>query len=252
MDEETLALLTDLHIHNHRQGPGSDAAFLEMLALSGIDTHASLTIADIGCGTGSATLPLLQHTRATVTAVDIVPAFLRALEQRAKQEGVSDRVRTCEADMSALPFVAEQFDALWSEGAVYTIGFRAGVAAWREFLKPGGVLVVSEITLLTPDAPEPLRNYWKQEYPEIGTAAKNIGVLEQSGYVPIGYFPLPPACWLDNYYTPLQEGFADFLARHNHAAAAEAIVAAEQREIELYKTYRDHISYGAYIARKPR
>ncbi len=29
-----------------------------------------------------------------------------------------------------------------------------------------------------------------------------------------------------------------------------AIVAAEQREIELYETYKAHVSYGVYIARK--
>ena len=66
MDEEILHLLTDLHSNNHRQGPGSDAAFTRALELSRIDTTAPLAIADIGCGTGSATIPLLQHTNATV------------------------------------------------------------------------------------------------------------------------------------------------------------------------------------------
>jgi len=66
MNEETLQLLTDLHIRNHRQGPGSKEAFMQMLALSGIDTGVELEVTDIGSGTGSATIPLLQNTKAKV------------------------------------------------------------------------------------------------------------------------------------------------------------------------------------------
>jgi hypothetical protein len=48
----------------------------------------------------------------------------------------------------------------------------------------------------------------------------------------------------------MEDRFDDFLTRHNHSEAAATIVAAEQHEIDLYKTYRDYISYGVYVARK--
>ncbi len=250
MDEETLRLLTNLHINNQRQGPGSEEAFTRALDLSGIDTESVLQIADIGCGTGSASLSLLRHTKARVTAIDLLPAFLEKLNVVAKQAAVSERLKTIEADMATLPFSDEQFDVIWSEGAIYNVGFTKGVTDWRRFLKKDGVLVVSEITWLRRDVPEPLLAHWTKEYPEVTTASEKMRILEEAGYSPLGYFSLSSDCWLENYYRPLQATFATFLQRHGHSAAAEAIVAAEEKETALYEQYQDYVSYGMYIARK--
>lgn len=253
MDAETIALLADLHVRNARQGPGSEAATLQALALlelAGLDRTKPLAIADIGCGTGAAALPLLRETNATITAVDLLPQFLEALVERATAAGVVDRITTIEADMAELPFREGQFDVLWAEGAIYNIGFTRGITDWQRFLKPGGMLVVSEITWRTTVAavPEPLRAHWEREYPEVAPAAAKLSALEAAGYASIGYFPLPPACWRTEYYAPLSAGFPDFLARHEQSAAARAIVENEQHEIELYTEYQDFVSYGVYLA----
>jgi ubiquinone/menaquinone biosynthesis C-methylase UbiE len=250
MDELTLALITDLFLKTDRQGPGSEAAFAQMLTAAGVDRTAPLRIADIGCGTGSATIPLLQHTNATVTAVDFLPAFLERLSQRAKEADVDERLEILNADMNNLPFTDEQFDVIWSEGAIYNIGFPNGINAWRSFLKPGGTLVVSEITWLHPEPPEPLRSHWEREYPDIALPSQKISQLEQAGYTLLHYFPLPPDCWTEHYYTPLQTEFEPFLERHGHSEAAQNIVSENKTEIELYQTYQDCFSYGVYIAQK--
>ncbi|MEE4195036.1 MAG: SAM-dependent methyltransferase, partial [Anaerolineae bacterium] len=101
------------------------------------------------------------------------------------------------------------------------------------------------------DRPAEIQNYWDQEYPEIDLASAKMGVLEQNGYAPMGYFVLPEHCWLENYYYPLQDRFEDFLNHHGQSTAARAIVEAEKREIELYEKYKAYYSYGVYIARKP-
>jgi SAM-dependent methyltransferase len=250
MNEQTLALLVDLHTANPRQGPGSPKSFATALALSGVDTTKPLTIADIGCGTGSATLPLLRETNGSVVAVDFMPAFLEKLRAAAEKAGVADRLTTLEADMNFLPFTAEQFDLIWSEGAIYTIGFQRGINDWKQYLKPNGVLVVSEITWLQPLVPDELRDHWQAEYPEVALASEKIAQLEQSGYQLLGYFPLPTDCWLEHYYQPLQASFCDFLNRHQHSATAESIIAAEEKEIALYKKYQAFVSYGMYVAKK--
>lgn len=249
MDEQTLKLLTDLHLNNKRQGPGSDEAFVQALALSGIDVEAEIQVADIGCGTGSATIPLLKATNAQVTAVDFLPAFLEELEKQAEAQGVSDRLATLVADMSDLPFTDNQFDAVWSEGAIYNIGFKTGVNAWKRFVKPGGVLVASEITWLTANTPDELREHWNNEYPEVATASEKMEVLENAGYTPIGYFPLSANCWLEEYYNPIEAGLEDFLSRNGNTEEAQVIAEAERKEIALYKKYKDYVSYGMYIAR---
>lgn len=249
IDKEQFRLLVNLHTRNARQGPGSYEATLRALELSGIDTHAPLKIADIGCGTGAASILLAKHTKAHITAVDFLPEFLEKLQKDAEEAGVLDRMTTLAADMADLPFELEQFDVIWAEGAIYNIGFEKGLKEWRRFLKPDGVLAVSEITWLTEERPAEVEDHWKGEYPEIDTAANKILALERSGYTLIDHFVLPPSCWLENYYDPIEAGFDAFLARHDSVAARE-IVAAEEKEIALYKTYKEHYSYGFYIARK--
>lgn len=248
MDE--LQLLLDLHQDGPRQGPGGDRETRLAVELSGLKHVSDLKIADIGCGTGASTLVLARELDAHITAVDFLPEFLTRLEVAAGLAGISDRITTLPVSMDALPFEESTYDAIWSEGAIYNMGFAAGIKAWRRYLKPGGVLAVSELTWLTDRRPEELQTHWEKEYPEVGTASSKIAILEQLGFSPIGYFPLPEQCWLDNYYRPMQQRFSPYLDRHEGSAEARAIVAAEEKEIALYERHKAFVSYGYYIARK--
>ncbi len=252
---DDLTLLIDLHRGGWRQGPGGAAETRRAIELSGLTGRPNLTIADMGCGTGAATLVLAEALDADIIAVDFAPAFLRELEQRAERAGLGARIRPLCASMEDLIFEPQSLDAIWAEGAIYNLGFAEGVRRWRRFVKPGGVLAVSELTFLTRERPAELTEHWVRAYPEVDTAAAKIAVLEGQGYEPLGYFSLPQTCWLDAYYRPLQERFAAFLTRHagsDAAEAAQALVAAEQAEIALYERFAAYISYGFYIARIPQ
>jgi ubiquinone/menaquinone biosynthesis C-methylase UbiE len=243
-------LLIDLHKNADRQGPGGDAESEKALSLATIDQAAPLKIADIGCGTGASTLLLARLLDARITAVDFLQDFLDVLKGRAEKMGLADKVTTLCCSMDNLPFNDEEYDVIWSEGAIYNIGFEKGVKDRKRFLKTGGMIVVSEITWLTADRPPELQEYWKNEYPEIDTASSKIDILENNGYSPFAYFVLPEHCWLDNYYRPMQDSFEAFLKRNGNSEKAQAIVNAEKKEIALYEKYKAHYSYGVYIARK--
>lgn len=248
MDEDNL--LINLHKQGYRQGSGGDAETEQALNLAMIDRAVPLKVADIGCGTGASALLLARLLNAHVTAVDFLQPFLDVLNQRAKSAGVAERISTLACSMNNLPFTNGELDVIWSEGAIYNIGFEKGVTEWRRFLKKGGLLVASEITWLTDSRPAELQKHWEHEYPEIDVASAKIRVLEKQGYSPIGYFVLPEQCWLDEYYRPMQASFGDFLNRNGNSEEARKIVAAEQQEIDLYETYKAYISYGVYVARK--
>lgn len=248
MDE--LDLLIDLHRDGVRQGPGGDAETKRALDLTGLDRSRPLKVADIGCGTGASTLLLAQELDADITAVDFLPQFLDELQSRAQGQGVADRLDTLSCPMEELPFAENEFDLIWSEGAIYNMGFEAGITAWRKLLKPGGLLVVSEITWLTSTRPPELEAHWQAEYPEIDLASAKIGQLERHGYRPEAYFHLPEHCWKNNYYGPMKDRFDDFLERHANSQEAQAIVEAEKQEIALYEKHGDYYSYGVYVAKK--
>ena len=152
--------------------------------------------------------------------------------------------------MDALPFSEEEFDVIWSEGAVYNMGFEAGIEAWRPFLKPGGKLIVSEITWLSATRPPELQAFWDEAYPEINVASAKIERLEQHGYCPLGYFTLPEHCWIDNYYLPIQRRLEALLEKHEHTDEIKAFVESERQEIALYEKHKAYYSYGVYIAQK--
>jgi len=247
---DDLSLLVDLHRDGKRQGPGGDDETRLAITLSGLSGRKGLKIADIGCGTGASTLVLAKALDASVTAVDFLPDFLHDLDIAAERQNLGKKITTLSASMDALPFEEQSFDAIWSEGAIYNIGFANGIKAWRRFLKPDGILAVSELTWLTQARPAELEQHWNREYPEVNTASAKMALLEGNGFSPMGYFALPIRCWLDNYYRPMQARFPAFLARNGNSEAAAPIVAAEEIEIDLYERHSAFVSYGYYVARR--
>lgn len=247
---DDMQILIDLHKDGIRQGPGSESDTRLAVTLSGLRGKPNLKIADIGCGTGASTLVLADELDAQITAVDFLPEFLAVLEQNAKQAGVGDRITTVAQSMDALAFADGTLDAIWSEGAIYNMGFEAGITAWKPFLKMGGILAVSELTWLTDERPADLQAHWDSEYSEVNTASAKIAILEKHGFSLVGYFVLSESSWMDTYYRPLQERFSSVLEAHGQSDAVKAIIAAEEAEIALYEQNRAFVSYGYYIARK--
>ena len=249
MDE--YQLLVDFHKESMRQGPGGEVETKMAIRLAGLNASRSPRIVDIGCGTGAATFALARELGARVTAVDFSPEFLGELESRAAQYGLVHQIDTIACSMDALPFSDECFDVIWSEGAIYNMGFAKGLAYWKKFLKPGGMLVVSEITWFTTSRPVDLQMYWEAVYPEIDVASAKIDVLERHGYIPEAYFTLPKHCWSKHYYNPMNERFETFLARHGQSRSAVTLVDREKQEIAFYEKYHPYYGYGVYIARNP-
>lgn len=245
-----LELIVDLYSNTQRQGPGSELDTLKALSFVDLDTRNSLQVADIGCGTGGQTFTLAKKLNSSITGVDLFPAFLEEMNQNAKKSGISHRIQPLQASMDDLPFQKESLDLIWAEGAIYNMGFEAGIKNWRQFLKPGGHLAVSEITWITNERPEEIEDYWNAAYPGIDIASNKIKHLEKNGYTLTGYFYLPESSWEEHFYQPLEQVFDPFLKRNSNSKMAKSVVQMHQEEIELYRKYKEYYSYGFYVARK--
>lgn len=243
-------LIIDLHLLNNRQSPGSDDETRRAIEIARLIDTAPIKVADIGCGTGASSLVLARTLNARVIAIDAAKPFVDRLRERAAREGLSDRIETTVGQMESLVFRDEHFDVVWSEGAIYNMGFALGIRAWRRLLRPGGVIAISELTWTTTTRPADIEAHWMCEYPGIRTASANLRCLEDEGYEPLGLFFIPRDCWEANYYAPLRSALPAFLKRHGRSEAAQRVVAVEKAEMALHREWGEWYGYAFYIARK--
>ncbi len=246
---DLLELIIEYHKDNERQGPGSQEATLKALGyIPYLDEPTK--ILDIGCGTGGQTITLAKNTAAQITAVDMLPQFLEKLMKKARENNLLDRITAKEMLMDNLVFEESSFDVIWSEGAIYNIGFEKGLSLWRKYLEDNGVIAVSEISWLTDTRPEEIEKYWVNAYPEIDTVENKLSVIEKCGYSSVAHFALDYECWIDNYYQPLMENAEAFLKRYDYADEVKEFIEQGKIEADMYNRYKDYYSYVFYIAKK--
>ena len=242
-------LICDYFSRIDRQGPGSLEVTKKALSfITGLSEESR--IADIGCGTGKQTIYLAQSVEGNITASDLFPGFIDLLQNNIKKLGLQNRIRAIVADMNELPFSDEQFDLIWSEGAIYNIGFENGIKQWKKYLKPGGYIAVSEASWLTTCRPKEIEDYWMASYPEIDVISAKIAQMEQAGYKCIASFIEPEECWTKEYFALQSEIEEAFLSDHSNNQAAFDFVASEQNERLLYEKYKDYYGYVFYIGKK--
>jgi len=193
---------------------------------------------------------LAQETEARIDAVDLLQPLINRLGASVTKLSLEERVFPQLADMNCLPFEPNSFQLIWSEGAIYQMGFEAGLRAWHPLLVPGGQLVVSELTWLVDDPPKECRDYWSREYPAICNVQSNLRMALAAGYSLVSHFTLPRQSWLAGYHDLLAENL-DRIEQNdleNDHLMAE-LVAASREEIELFSKYGDTFGYVFYILR---
>lgn len=232
-----------------RAGPGTNA-----LTRRALDLMTELTdsprILDVGCGPGMQTIELLRNTSGTVLALDFFPQMIERVRNRAESAGVSDRLETLQLDMNEMSFPPASFDVVWSEGAIYFLGFEAGLEKVRPFLEPGGYVAVSESVWLKSDPPPEVVDFWS-EYPEIDTVPEKLAVIDRVGYRQVGHFVMPAEAWTEHYYDPMEERIAEKEAEWNGIPTAEAVLAEARKEIAVFRRYPHYFSYGFFVMQEP-
>lgn len=233
-----------------RQGPGSDDATLRALQFADSITPRA-TVADLGCGTGSSALLIARQTGAHVIAVDAFADFLTKLERNADRLGVSDLVEPIVGDMAELPFEPQSLDAIWSEGAIYNIGYERGLRYWHQYLRPGGYVAVTDAVWFRENPPEEVRRFWNDAYDQIDTVPHKIEQMQAAGYEPVATFRLSNECWTDNFYQPQHAVRQKFAQEHADNPFALDFLKNQEHEESVYAKYGDYYGYAFFIDRKP-
>ena len=242
-------LICEYFLNTERQGPGSPEVTLKALGFIDNLTDQSL-IADLGCGTGGQTLVLAQHAPGYITGLDFFPGFIDRFNSNARGLNLQDRVKGIVGSMDNLPFGEGELDLIWSEGAIYNIGFERGLNEWRKYLKTGGYIAVSESAWFTEERPAEIHDFWMEAYPQIDTIPNQVALIQKAGYLPVASFILPETCWTEHYFAPLVKAREKFLAKYPGNKTAEELVAMSHHEEALYRKYKEFYGYVFYIAKK--
>lgn len=244
-----LELICNFFKRLDRQGPGSPDATRRAAGFVGpLDPRAR--IADLGCGTGGQTITLARCLPGDITGIDLFPGFVEVLNRNAAAAGLSDRVRGIIGSMDDLPFEEGELDVIWSEGAIYNIGFEKGLRLWNRYLRRGGYVAVTEAAWLTPERPEEIERFWNDNYPGIDTIGNQIRILEDSGYQPVAHFVLTEECWRENYFELNRAEHDSFLKEYAGNKSAERFIEMQLNEQLLFETYHEYYGYVFYIGRK--
>lgn len=232
-----------------RMAPGSEASTQQAADVLN-RRKEPLAILDIGCGNGVHSLLLARlFPRAVITAVDNHAPFIETLNKSAAAQGLAHRVKGQVSDMFHLPFDAASFDLVWSEGAIYIVGFQRGLQEWQLLLKPGGTLVCSEAVWLTESPSPEIFAFWHAEYPEIDTVAAKLQQITDNRYTLLGHFVMPASDW-EIYYRPLQQNLNRMNETKGHLAAVQEVSQALQQEIDFYRQYGREYSYAFFVMKK--
>src|SRR5574344_122862 len=232
-----------------RQGPGSVEATKKALEFIP-ELQDTSQIADIGCGTGTQTLTLAQTIKGNITGIDLFPQFTEKLNIRAAEKKLSHRVKAVTGDMTKLTLQENSLDLLWSEGAIYNIGFEKGIYEWKRFIKQGGYIAVTDATWFTQSRPAEIEKFWADAYNEVTTPEIKIAQILKAEYKFIASFVLPTECWTTNYYEPQKSVQKKMLEERKDDKSFAEFIAMQRHEAQMYEKYKSYYGYVFYIAQK--
>jgi arsenite methyltransferase len=142
-------------------------------------------VLDVGCGVGVTPCFLAQRYGCRAVGVDIRPKMVERSEERARCEGVADRVEFRVADAQDLPFEAGLFDAVITESVTsFPEDKQRAVDEYVRVTRPGGYVGLAESTWFRVPPPPELVAWVSQD---VGacvqplTADEWAGLLENAG-----------------------------------------------------------------------
>ncbi|MEE8566363.1 MAG: class I SAM-dependent methyltransferase, partial [Candidatus Bipolaricaulota bacterium] len=159
---------------------GSMEATRKLVALCRIGSGQY--VLDVGCGVGATPCYLAKAAGCRVVGVDLLEKMIEQSRERAKAEGVEDRVEFRAADARKLPFEDNLFDAVIIESVnIFFEDKREAMSEYVRVTKPGGYVGITEMTWLRPPIPEAEEYFKRVVYAEALEASGWTELLQEAG-----------------------------------------------------------------------
>lgn len=226
-----------------RLGPGDDLYTREIYKILSLKNPK---IIDMGCGKGQQTIVLAKEG-ADITAIDLFDMVFPFLMEKAEKENVTDKIKTITCSMDDIPKMPKDVDVIWAEGSANLIGLSNALKLWKDLLKDGGFIVLSELTWFTEKIEPELHAYWDEAYPEMKQLSETEDLIKESGYKWIGSIRLPKNAW-DEYYNPQRELIKKIKPDADDSMLS--VITKIENEIRTFDKFFDKYGYVYYIMQK--
>ena len=178
--EQFFDFAAEVGLTKHLGGVGATEELIELCHI-GEDKY----VLDVGCGAGVTPCFIAKRCGCRVVGVDILEGMVERSRERAKREGLSDRVEFRVADAQDLPFEDDLFDAVITESVTaFPEDKQRAVNEYARVTKPGGYVGLNESAWLkVPPPPEVVA--WVSQ--DVGfnvqplTSDAWVGLLEGAG-----------------------------------------------------------------------
>ena len=152
--------------------------------------------------------------------------------------------------MLDMNFEEESFDIIWSEGALYFMGFQNGLKRCHQLLKEKGYLAVTELVYTNPNPPKAVVEYFGVEYPDITNIEGKIEIIKKVRFNLISNFTLPESAWLNNYYLPMEKELPRLNKKYQGNEVALGVFEGFKNEVDFYRQYSKFYGYEFFVMQK--
>jgi ubiquinone/menaquinone biosynthesis C-methylase UbiE len=199
--QEFFDFAAEVGLTKHFGGVGSTEALAEMCRIG-----EGSYVLDVGCGVGVTPCFLARRYGCRVVGVDIRPAMVERSRERARKEGLADKVEFRVADAQCLPFEDNLFDAVTTESVTaFPADKQKAVDEYARVTRPGGYVGLAEATWRKVPPPPELVEW----------VAQDVGAT---------VMPLTPEAWVEMLRTAGLQDIAERLFPVNVQNEAKEIV----------------------------
>ena len=223
----------------------------ELIELCHIDRDKY--VLDVGCGNGKTPCYVAKEYGCRVVGVDILERMIDRSNERAKREGVVDRVEFRVADAQSLPFQDNLFDVVIGEFITGLLDDKQkGANEYLRVTKPGGYVGLNEATWMKTPPPTELVEYLSRTY---GFTAE---ILTSDGWEELlagtGLRDIVARAYKVKALSNKWDDLKDLLRVWHRALYLYIRSSAFRRHIKeglsLPKNFLEYLGYGIYVGRK--
>lgn len=209
------------------------------------DIRDGLRVLDIGCGKAWVMRQWVERFAISGTGLDINPRFIEAARRRSAERGHSDKLTFIEGAARDFSPEPASYDIVMCLGASFALGGFVQAVDWMAAaVKPGGILVIGDLTLKhRPAVP-------RHDLHLPHDALDTIGVIERHG------------AEVSALISASDADFERYVSHHRHAVIRWArenpdhpdrtgALAQSRTDWMFYlKTIRPHLGWTIFLARR--